>query len=181
METLPKLEWYCLRTGLKQEAKVAALLRKEIRLEVLSFYVRFRRLRKTAPIWVKEALFPGYVFARFDYVAQHRHVRAISGVAAILQFGDAPAVVPNEVIDELRMLSPRDEVLEVNPALGVGVEVTVARGALRGLHTLITRVLPARQRVAILLEILGTHREVEIESAHLLSRHPRRVFAVGSD
>jgi len=178
---VPKPEWYCLRTGLKQEAKVAALLRKEIGVEVLSFYVRFRRLRKTAPIWVKEALFPGYVFARFDYVGQHRHVQAISGVAAILKFGEAPAVVPDAVIAELRLLSPANEVLEVNPALGVGVEVTVARGALRGLQSLITRILPARQRVAILLEILGTHREVEIESAHLLSRHPRRAVAIGSD
>lgn len=176
-----ELAWYCVRTRTKQEAKVAALLRKEVGLEVLSFYVRFRRLRQGVPIWVKEALFPGYVFACFDYALHHRHVRTISGVASIVQFGNAPAEVTVSVIDEFRALSPGGEIVEVNPELEAGSEVTVASGPLRGLRTLITRVLPARQRVAILLEILGMHREVEIETTRLLSSHHRRAPGVMAD
>jgi transcriptional antiterminator RfaH len=170
-----------VRTGNKQESKVAALLRKEVALEVLSLSVRFRRLRSGIPIWVKEALFPGYVFARFDYVSQHRHVRAISGVASIVQFGDTPAEVPVAVIDEFRLLSPAGDAVEISPELETGSEVTVASGPLRGLRTLVTRVLPARQRVAILLDILGMDREVEIESARLVSSHPRRSAGVLSE
>jgi transcriptional antiterminator RfaH len=175
MQTAPdEPVWYCLRTGTKQEAKVAVLLRKEIGLETISLSIRFRRLRQGAPIWVTEALFSGYVFARFSYPAQHRHVRSISGVVSIVQFGASPAEVPPVVIDELRALSRSSEPLEINPAFEAGTEVTVASGPLRGIRTLITRVLPARQRVAILLEILGAQREVEIESAHLLHHQPRR-------
>ena len=175
MQTAPyEPVWYCLRTGAKQEAKVAALLRKEIGLETISLSIRFRRLRQGVPIWVTEALFSGYVFARFSYAAQHRHVRSISGVVSIVQFGASPAEVPPVVIEELRALSRSSEPLEINPALEAGTEVTVASGPLRGIRTLIARVLPARQRVAILLEILGAQREVEIESAQLLHHQPRR-------
>jgi transcriptional antiterminator RfaH len=168
------MTWYCLRTRPKQEAKVAALLRKEIGLETVSPSIRFRRLRKGVPIWVTEALFPGYVFARFNYPKQHRHIRSISGVATIVLFGASPAEVPGDIIDELRVLSPSAKPLEIDPVLEAGADVTVASGPLRGIRTLITRVLPARQRVAILLEILGAQREVEIESAHLLHNQPRR-------
>lgn len=166
--------WYCLRTGVKQEAKVAALLCKEIGLETISLSIRFRRLRRGVPIWVTEALFPGYVFARFSYPEQHRHVRSLSGVISIVQFGTVPAEVPSAVIAELRALSPVGEVLEVNPTLEAGSEVTVASGPLRGVRALITRVLPARKRVAILLEMLGMHREVEIESERVLPTRPGR-------
>lgn len=166
--------WYCLRTGVKQEAKVAALLRAEIGLETISLSIRFRRLRQGVSIWITEALFPGYVFARFNYPQHHRHVRSISGVISIVQFGASPAEVPPAVIDELRALSPAGKALEVNPTLEVGSEVTVASGPLFGVRALITRVLPARQRVAILLEILGAHREVEIENVRVLPSHPGR-------
>jgi transcriptional antiterminator RfaH len=166
--------WYCVRTGTKQEAKVAALLRKETGVETISLSIRFRRLRKGVPIWVTEALFPGYVFARFNYPAQHRHVRSLSGVTTIVLFGDVPAEVPPGVIAELRSLAPSAEPLEVTPLLEAGAEVTVATGPLRGIRTLISRVLPAGERVAILLELLGAQREIEIDSARLLHSHPRR-------
>jgi transcriptional antiterminator RfaH len=166
--------WYCLRTAAKQEAKVDALLRREIGLETVSLSIRFRRLRQGVPIWIKEALFPGYVFARFSYPEHHRHIRSLSGVISIVQFGAVPAEVSPTVIAELRALCPVGEVLEINPTLEVGAEVTVASGPLRGLRALITRVLPARQRVAILLEMLGMHREIEIESDRVLPTRPGR-------
>jgi len=45
---------------------------------------------------------------------------------------------------------------------------------MRGLRALVTRVMPARQRVAILLELLGNTREVEIESERVFPVNPRQ-------
>jgi hypothetical protein len=39
---------------------------------------------------------------------------------------------------------------------------------------LVTRVIPARQRIAILLELLGSQREVEIERDRVLPVNPRQ-------
>jgi hypothetical protein len=44
---------------------------------------------------------------------------------------------------------------------------------MQGLRVLVTRVIPARQRVAILLELLGTAREVEIERDRVFPVNPR--------
>jgi len=45
---------------------------------------------------------------------------------------------------------------------------------LRGVRSVVTRVMPGRARVAILLEMLGMTREVEMEERMLLpeQRHP---------
>jgi transcriptional antiterminator RfaH len=172
-----ELAWYCIRTKPKQENKVAMLLEREVAVEVLSLSIRFQRLRLGSRIWVRDALFPAYIFARLDFPAQHRHVRAVSGVSTIVHFGDKPAEVPMSIIDELRKLREDGDVITVDPVIEPGAEVAVTTGPLRGLRALVTRVMPARQRVAILLEMLGMYREVEIETARVLPRQPRRAHA----
>jgi transcriptional antiterminator RfaH len=44
----------------------------------------------------------------------------------------------------------------------VGEEVNVISGPFRGFRAVVSRVMPARERVAVLLEVLGMEREVEI-------------------
>jgi len=52
--------------------------------------------------------------------------------------------------------------------------VKVIEGPFLGVRALVTRLLPARDRVAILLSLLGQEREVEVSAGALLPdvRHP---------
>jgi transcription antitermination factor NusG len=43
-----------------------------------------------------------------------------------------------------------------------GDEVTVLDGPFKGLRAVVTRIMPAKERVAVLLDLLGTQREVEV-------------------
>ena len=168
------MEWHCVRTAPRQEGRVAARLRIEDRLEVFSPRIRFRRSRMGQRIWATEALFPGYVFARFDYFEQHRKIRAIPGVSSVLVFGDRPATLADEVVATLReSIGSDEEVLQLDATAEPMSEVMIVDGPLRGLQLLVTRVMPARQRLAVLLEILGMQREVEVSAASTIPVQPR--------
>lgn len=166
--------WYCLSTRPKQENKVALILRKQMGLEVFSPRIRFQRARQSAPVWFMEALFPGYVFARCVYAANHRQIRATPGVAGFVHFGENVAPLGDDLINELRGFAHDTETVQVEPEATPGEEIIIASGPYAGMRALVTRLLPASQRVAILLEILGQQREVVIESDRLLNPNPRR-------
>ena len=155
-------EWYCLRTKPRNERITSNMLKVETGIEVFCPFVRFERARRSGKLWVTEAMFPGYVFARFRYVSQNRHVRAGRGVVKIVTFGDIPARVAPEIIGELRNAVQDQETIVIQPGIEVGEEVNVISGPFRGLRAIVSRVMPARERVAVLLEVLGMEREVEV-------------------
>lgn len=165
--------WYCVQTSPKQESKVVKLLEREVGAEVYAPKIRFRRDRAGQPIWWTEALFPGYVFARFDYVLRHRQVRALPGVATIVHFGDKPAALGDEILAQLRETVGESDTVVVTGVTEPTSEVLVVSGPLRGLRLLVTRVMPARERIAVLLEMLGIEREVEIDAKSAVPINPR--------
>lgn len=167
------MNWYCLHTAPRQENKVALVLQRELGLEVFAPRIRFRRMRAGQPMWATEALFPGYLFARFEYFERRRQINALQGVTSVVHFGDQVSPVDDAVMAELRALVRDNETVEVTADPQPGSEVIISGGSLRGLRVLVTRVLPARQRIAVLLELLGNQREVEIERDRVLPVNPR--------
>lgn len=166
--------WYCLHTAPKQEKKVSLLLTRELELRVFAPSVRFRRMRAGTPIWATEALFPGYLFARFSFPIHGRRIGAVSGVTNIVSFGGVPAVVASSLIDVLESAVGETGLLQIDPVLAPGSDVIITTGPLRGIRALVSRVIPARQRIAILLEMLGAYREIEIEQDRIVLENPRR-------
>lgn len=154
--------WYCLKTKPRTERITAQLLRIDAKVEVFCPLVRFERARSSGKLWVTEAMFPGYIFARFAYFSQHRQARATRGVMTIVGFGGNPTAVPGEIIEELRSSVQDQETIVIKPAVDAGTEVTVVGGPFAGLRAVVSRVMPARERVAVLLEVLGMEREVEV-------------------
>src|SRR5438105_9490949 len=107
------MPWYCIHTAPRQENKVAHLLKRDLDLEVFAPRIRFRRMRAGQPLWTTEALFPGYLFARFDYFQQRREINALSGVTGIVRFGDQVALVDEATIANLRALVSDRETIQV--------------------------------------------------------------------
>jgi len=168
------LNWYCLHTAPRQENKVAILLQRDLGLEVFAPRIRFRRMRAGQPMWATEALFPGYLFARFEYFERRRQINALPGVTNVVHFGEQVSPVPDGIMAELRALVRDNETVEVTADPQPGSEVVITGGSLSGLRVLVTRVMPARQRIAVLLELLGSNREVEIERDRVLPVNPRQ-------
>jgi transcriptional antiterminator RfaH len=79
-------------------------------------------------------------------------VRNAHGVTTIIRFGEYYPLIPDQLIEELQDLTTTGDLL---PALVVGSSVTIARGTLAGSEAVITEVLPAKERVRLLLNFLG--------------------------
>jgi len=166
----PKSEkgWYCVRSLPKQEHIAAAHLRTLQGVEVFCPRVRLRRITRRGPVWFVEALFPGYLFARFDRWLSQKAVTYSQGVTTIVRFGEEIARVPDEAIEGLRQHMGEEECKTISQELHEGDKVIVAHGMFRGLSSVVTGVMPARDRVRVLLEFLGQCRDVEMATDQVL-------------
>src|SRR6478609_7914665 len=94
--------WYCLRSQPKHEHIAAAHLRLLGNVTVFCPRIRFKRPTRKGLVSVTEALFPGYLFARFELAEMHLRVRYAHGVSGIVQFADRFPTVEEAVLTQLR-------------------------------------------------------------------------------
>lgn len=160
--------WFCVQTQPKHEHIAAAQLRQVSSLDVFLPRIRYRRSTRCGPAWVTEALFPNYLFAHFDLVAQLRLVQAVRGVRKVVHFGSRWPTIPEATIAELRTAIGIEEVKVLSQDLHPGDAVEVADGVFHGLQALVTRVMPQRQRVSVLLDFLGRQTAVELDRSQLV-------------
>lgn len=151
------LPWYCVRTQTKREHIATGQLNRLEGVEVFCPRVRFRRKTRRGKVWFDEALFPGYLFARFDFETMLRAVSATTGVRGLVRFAEECARVPDFVIETLRNTGgPSETVVIPEPGLKAGDQAVLVDGAMRGLSALVTQVLSGGERVKILMEMMGT-------------------------
>lgn len=114
-------------------------------------------------------MFPGYIFAQFVYAEKHRAVEYSSGVYYIVHFGDQVSTISPEAIAALSERAGDEEIVTINPEIEVGQSVKIIEGPLHGFEALVTQVLPARERVRVLLDFLGRVVETEVSVPRVLS------------
>ena len=160
--------WYCVKTRTRLEQTAKRGLQIDVGIEVFCPLLRFERARASGRIRVVEAMFPGYIFARFPYAELHRRVAATNGVSTVVSFGGIPSVVGESIIQELRSVIADGETVEIPSSIRVGGEVQVVEGPFKGIRAVVTQVMPARARVTVLLELLGMEREVEVNEQSVM-------------
>jgi len=169
------MPWHTIQSQKKHEHLAAAHLSAIDGVEIFCPRIRFERLSRhgnKGKVWVTEALFPGYLFARFDYENLHRAVRYSPGVATIVHFGDQIPVLPDEAIKNLRELAADEQ--ELTPIIEVGTEVQLAGGVWTGFEAVVTGFVEAKQRVKVLIDLLGRLIETEVPFDQVLlpTQHP---------
>ena len=80
----------------------------------------------------------------------------------MVHFGDRWPIVPEAVVEELRATVEADRVHVIREELQPGEAVQIAGGVFHGLRAVVIRVMPSRERVAVLLEFLGRQTTVEL-------------------
>lgn len=155
--------WYCARTKPKHEHIAAANVKKNLALEVFHPRLRMERVTRRGLVRTTEPLFPCYIFVRCVIEEKLDLLRYSNGVSSIVQFAGRIPTVPDRVIGELQACFPSGEPMDVDDRLLPGTEVLVAEGAFAGMRASVLRVMPARRRVQILLEILGGPTAVEVD------------------
>lgn len=158
-DTTESLEWHCLRTQTKREHIAAGMLSSHCKVEVFCPRVSQVKKTRTGKKRFTEALFPGYIFARFDYATQFRHIMHTQGVVHVVSNSDR-RVVPEAVIETLKESLPEAIIEAPDLSLEEGAAVEILTGSLKGMDGMVLASLPAQKRVEILLDFLG--REITV-------------------
>ncbi len=164
----PRTVWLLVHTKPKQEsAVVQALAGREIAAycpRILEPRWHARAPRGPVP------LFPSYIFARCVAKERFAAVRYCPGASGIVRFGDALAAVEDDVVASLKAREgERGYVVisEARRAPAKGSRVRVVRGPLRGIEGIVTKYLPAKDRVRVLLTMVAGVRNVEVDARHV--------------
>lgn len=175
--------WYCVKAQTKREHIAAKHLRDLEGVEVFCPRLRYRKATRRGKIWWLEALFPGYLLARFVLSENERMVTYSQGVRGLVRFGThVPPVADGFVellrgemqqrIKEIADEEADEETLTVAPRITTGEEVEIAHGPLGGFQGKVVSILPGKERVKVLLDFLGQPQVVEVDLFTLLL--PRR-------
>jgi transcription termination factor NusG len=158
--------WLLVRTKRLQERKAAQALEAR-RIEAYCPMVLEPRLSRFAPRG-PVPLFPGYVFGRVALRETFAAAQYCPGSVGLVRLGDGFAALEEKLVAELKEREGARgyAVLDLVPRqLRNGVRVRVTRGALRGWEGIVSRYVPARQRVRMLLGVAYGVRAVEVDAA----------------
>jgi transcriptional antiterminator RfaH len=163
-------KWFLIRTKQHKEALVCNLLSSgphRCYLPLLrSKQWNWGRLQESIV-----PLFPGYVFANFDWNTFSHSVRRTPGVVGIISSGGEPSEVPESIIDEIKYRAVNG-IVELPPdAFLPGEQVTVVSGPLNGFHAIFERYLSGSERVSLILDLLGSASLRAVLPSRVISRN----------
>lgn len=149
--------WYLVYTKPRQERVARTHLLRQ-GYEAYLPLIRELRRRQGRRLPIVGPMFPRYLFVRLDTRTDNwAPIRSTVGVVSLVRFGGEPARVPDDLI---ALLQEREdgEGLQILPpeTFRAGTRVRVTAGALAGYEGIFLA-SSGRQRVVILLDLLGRH------------------------
>lgn len=157
--------WFVVQTQANREGKAVHHLERQGFQTYLPRYLK-RRSHARKIETVPAPLFPGYLFVAIDLAAQRwRAIQSTIGVLRLVTNGEAPAPVPTAIVDAVRQREDDNGFVKVDrrSAFGRGDKVRVLAGAFTDSLGLVDG-LADRERVAILLDLLGRKVRVELDA-----------------
>jgi transcriptional antiterminator RfaH len=157
--------WFVVQTQVNSEAKAARnLLRQGFDVYLPRYLKRRSHARKIEK--VAAPLFPRYLFVRVDIATQRwRSIQSTFGVSHLVLNGSSPATVEQKVLGSLKAREDDSGFvkLDTRPSFSLGAKVRVLAGAFADNLGLFDG-LADRERIAILLDLLGRKVRVSIEA-----------------
>jgi transcription elongation factor/antiterminator RfaH len=157
--------WYAAYTSSRHEKTVAEHLRRR---EVECFLPLYETVRR----WnngrhrVQLPLFPSYVFVRMG-VRDKLRVLQVPGLAQLVSFQGAPAVLPDAEIETLRNALAAGVSAQPHQYLTVGSQVEICRGPLQGMRGILLR-HQGQFRVLLSVEMIMRSVVVEVEASDVV-------------
>lgn len=149
--------WYAVQVYVGRERYVAISLRAK-------GYEAFLPLglphRECAPRVSALPLFPGYLFGRLNLGMRETHVVKTPQVIRLVGIGSCPKPVPDEEIKAIKQITDSSLLYEAVDPIGVGENVVIVAGPLRGLKG---RCLRRKGSCRLVLGVTIVDRAVSVE------------------
>lgn len=161
-------KWYVLRVKPHKEQSVHRLLQTK---EVDVFFPSVK-VNPVNPRAAKERpYFPGYMFVRVDLDESGQNLfNWLPGVHGLVSFGEYPAVVPENLVQEIqrRLAEIKAAGGPVLDGLQKGDRVRIIGGPFAGYEAIFDARLPGQERVQLLLAFLSQHPQpIKLHPAHI--------------
>ena len=156
-------QWYVVQTQANAENRAVVHLARQGFATYLPRYLKRRRHARRVDI-VAAPLFPRYLFVEIDMAMQRwRSVYSTVGVSRLVCNGELPASVPDCVVDLLKKRENTSGFIRLDHRLKFkpGDKVRVLEGAFHDCLGIYDG-MPDRERVEILLDLLGRKVRVSI-------------------
>jgi transcriptional antiterminator RfaH len=150
--------WYVVQSKPGQTERAARELQNQ-GYEVFCPTIKVERIRAGKRVKKVEPLFPGYLFIELSELTSNwRPIRSTRGVARILIFGDKPAVVPDDVVENLReRMRMQAELHQLEPQQ----PVRISEGPFSNLNAIFLE-YDGVKRALLLLEMMGRWQKLSL-------------------
>ena len=157
-------QWFALYTCASQERRVAAQLEARGVEHFLPLY-RSRRNWKDRRVFLDLPLFPGYVFARFEWPERARALQA-RGVVRLVGSNGQPS--PLAELDIVALRAGVRGALRVEPHLylNAGTRVRILQGPLAGMTGILVR-RKNSYRVVLSVDLIAQSVALEVDAADI--------------
>jgi transcription antitermination factor NusG len=162
-----RLNWFVVRTMPQHEKKLAQHFERK-RIEFYLPLVRKKRRWSDRIKLIDFPVFPGYVFARFVWSERATEALSLPGALDVVRVDNAPAIMPAEEIENLKLFIREAQELESNPdaSFPPGQTVRVTYGPLKGVQGVV-EYSKNKARLYVRLPLLGRMVSTEIDASDL--------------
>ncbi len=153
--------WYVIQTKPNREEQVHSFLSLK---GVEMFGPRMETFASVSGSGRKElkSLFPTYLFGKFDVEQDYPLVRWTRGVNKVLSFGGNPTPISEAVVELIKRRTDANGIVRKSLSLFPNDPVRINVGPLKDLVGMFERWVSDRERVRILLNVIGYQPTVEL-------------------
>ncbi len=159
------LSWYLVHTKPRQEEVALENLERQGYAAYLP-RLTVEKIRRNKAQWVREAMFPRYLFVQLDTSGaglSWAPIRSTLGVSRLVHFGSQPARADERLVE---LLQSREQDAPAQALFSAGDSVVVTQGPFAGIEA-IYQTTDAEQRAIILLEIMSRPVSLPIDAGQL--------------
>lgn len=167
-EREPVLAWYAIHVKSRVEKTIADCLARK-GFEIFLPVQKCRRRWSDRYKEIEIALFPGYVFGRFD-PRDRLPILTTPSVFAIVGDSISLTPIPPEQMESVRRLTVSGQIVEPCPFLKIGEKVSIERGPLAGVKGILTRIRNT-WRVVVSVDLIQQSISVEVDRECLRVLH----------
>ena len=153
--------WYVIQTKPKKEGEATSYLSTK-GVEIFSPLIESFMARNGRVSKELTPLFPGYIFGNFDLEQNYPLVRWGKGVKGVLGMAGYPTPVSGEVVETIKKKADTHGIVIVRQDYKPNDVIRIKTGPLKDLLGIFERWVSDRERVRILLNLIGYQPAVEV-------------------